>query len=504
LAPSVIITENGRSGRAQYREDARTIDGYFEFGGGDVVAIVSMGSREDWRRSHAWAMDRRAVILQFVADEVVRQRAPACTAEIDEQSGDILLRQAAAQSSPAPLPTAEGRAARFVHRFRDVKAMFGMGVLVVALLIGGLVWLGKTTLSVASAGGVPLNESVRFESEVGGRPGGIASLIQTTDPHLPRWSGRGGNETTSISILLIPLDGSTPRLVPVVGRLTPSSYSLARIMGSDGHTLWFDATGLYGVRLSDYRLVTPRDLRAANPRLDASWWDDPRGMDIIDGRLHIVRTDRSAALTIEPATWAASPTPPKASNARFERHAPGDYLAAGYLPAPDTWVGLHSSREIAGRFRPGKWVRPVEGADDAKDMRRLYRGDLERGSDSARHRIAAMAPLGDMEFLNAAFLRMDDKSEPLQLKTPDGALLIHTSAPGLSGTVVVSRVTHGGDILWRADTGLDRFRLQQILPGAEVSAFVGSRPPIPDKLSEPLVVLVDNKSGKTTSHSLWR
>ncbi|MBL9098183.1 MAG: hypothetical protein JNK07_14730, partial [Alphaproteobacteria bacterium] len=77
----VTITESGRDGRVEYGEGLHTISGYWEFGGNDVVTIVSMGSREDWQRSHAWAVDRRANILRVVADEVVRQRAPSCTAE---------------------------------------------------------------------------------------------------------------------------------------------------------------------------------------------------------------------------------------------------------------------------------------------------------------------------------------------------------------------------------------------------------------------------------------
>jgi hypothetical protein len=99
---------------------------------------------------------------------------------------------------------------------------------------------------------------------------------------------------------------------------------------------------------------------------------------------------------------------------------------------------------------------------------------------------------------------MNDKSEPLRLENPDSALMIHTSAPGGTGTLVVSRVDYQGNLVWSTDTGLDRFRLKQILPGDGVLAFIGERPPIPDKLSEPLIVLVESKTGKLTSHSLWR
>ncbi len=95
-------------------------------------------------------------------------------------------------------------------------------------------------------------------------------------------------------------------------------------MGSDGRTLWFDATGLYGVRLDDYALITPKDLRDANATLDPSWWEDPRGMDVMDGKLHVMRIDRTAAMDVDPATYKATAVTPKPSNARFRRHAPAE------------------------------------------------------------------------------------------------------------------------------------------------------------------------------------
>ena len=489
---SVTIVENGRTGTVRYTEGLHTIDGYWEFGGADVVAIVSMGTREEWQRAHAWAVGQRAGILRFVADEVVRQRAPSCTAEIDEQRGEVLLRQVGA-AGPSP----QAKAQTFVRRYSKLKAMAGIAVLLGALIIGGVMWFGKKALSVAPASGVPLGECVRTSSH-------IASLIQRTDPHLPNWSGRGGNETTSISILLITLDGSGPHMVPVIGGLSSGSYSLARILGSDGRTLWVDATGLFGVRLSDHQLITPEDLRKANPSLDPAWWNDPRGIDIVDGKLHIMNADRSAAVDVDPATGKATSVAPKPSNARFERHAPTDHLAAGFITANGSWLGLHSPEELEGGFKEKSWIKPVESAEDAKRMRRLCRAELETSSEGDHFRIRSIAPIADTEFLNAAFLRMDDRSAPLRLKDPDGALMIHTDKPGLGGRLIVSRVNAQGTIIWSVDTGLDRFQLQQILPGGDVFAFVGTRPPVEGKLSEPLVVLVENNTGKMTGHSLWR
>jgi len=509
VSRSVTITEDGRSGRVRYSDGARAIDGYFEFGGGDVVAIVSMGSPGDWQGAHAWALHDRRTILQFVADEAIRQRAPSCRAEIDEARGDILLRTASmAERDAAPPPAAQEKAQAksqaFVRRFTDLKAKLGAVVLVAALTIAALMWFVTNAFTVQPASGVPLGDAVRFASSERAFAGGIASLIQKTDPHLPRWSGRGGNDTTSISLLLIAIDGSTSRVIPVASKLTPNAYTLARIMGSDGRTLWFDVAGLKGVRLRDFKLITPQDLQAANRTFDASWWDDARQMDVVDGKLLILRPDRSTAIAIDPATLRAAPTPPVVSNARFFRDEPAHHLAAGVRMGPDLWLGLHSATELSGEFRAGRWIRPVENADHTRDMRRLYAARLTDASDGERRRIGAIAPLNDADYLNAAFLRLDDKAEPFRLRDPDSAVMIHTSTPGLAGTLVVSRTDVRGHLVWTVDTGLDRFLLRQILPGEDVLAFVGTRPPVPDKLSEPFVVLVETKTGKVSTQSLWR
>ncbi|MCC7503150.1 MAG: hypothetical protein IT229_11515 [Flavobacteriales bacterium] len=497
----MAVVENGRSGTVIYHDPAGQLSFPWEFGGGDVVAIVSMGSKEEWAGSYAWALDRRTSIMRFVAGEVVRQRAPSCTVEIDDLSGDVLLLQSGTKDrtavAGATVPAPSAKAEAFVRRYSKLKMMMGVGVLGVALVIGGVFWLGKKALSVSPRNGVPLGACVRTNTH-------IATLIQRTDPHLPHWSGRGGNETTSISIFLIPLDGSETRMIPVASELDVNSYQLSRIMGSDGQTLWFDCGGLFGVRLSDHQLITTEDLRKANEALDPGWWKDTRGMDIVDGRLHILSDDNTAAVDVDPVSWKATPVTPKPSNARFERHEPAEFLAAGVLVAPETWIGLHSAEELDAAFKIGSWVRPVEHAEDAKRLRRLCKAQLEASSDGEHSRILSMASLGATEFLNAAFLRMDDKSGPLRLSQPDGALMIFTSEPGLNGTLMVARVDMEGHPLWKIDTAIDRFDLRQILPGERYFAFVGTRPPVPDKLSEPIVVVVDNATGAMVTHSLWQ
>jgi hypothetical protein len=506
LSRTVAIVDNGRDGSVTYRGPSGTVEGYWEFGGEDVVAIVSMGSRDDWRRFGDDALADRAAILRFVADETIRQRAPTCEAQIDEQTGVILLRQSDRPRARAvsPSKTAQEKASNFVRRYRDLRAMFAGFVAVAVAVIGGLMWLGKNAATVAPATGVPLNECVRFEGQTAFQAGGIACLIQKTDPHLPNWTGRGGGETASVAIALFPADGAQPLTIPVVSGLSPTAISLARVLGSDGYTLWFDVAGLQGVRLVDGMLVGPKDLRAANPALDPSWWEDQRGMDVTGGKLHVMRPDRSAAVDIAPETLIASASAPNPPKNRMGRSSLDDYLALGLIVDGEMWLAVLSAGEMERSYARGKWIRPVENAEAGKIARRLTVAQLEPSAKGDRFKIKSIAVVNGQEFMNAAFLRANGQAEPVRLSGPGGTLMIATSEPGPRGTLTISRVDVQGNLIWSHDTALDRFNLRQILPDPSHVAFVGTRAPIPDKLSEPLLVLIDAQTGRLTTHSLWR
>jgi hypothetical protein len=342
-------------------------------------------------------------------------------------------------------------ATAWYRRYRSLRFKLGLFAALAALIIAMVLWFGKKVLSVAPENGVPLGECVRTDSH-------IATLIQSTDPHLPEISGRGGNTTASVSLLLSPLDGGEPRKLQIAEGFKPNEYALAKILGSDGQVLWFDVHGIGGVDLKRMKLLLPSEVR------------DP---------------------SVPKSAWPLAISPDR-------------YLSAGFIVAPGQWLGLHSEEELLGEFAPKKFVRRVVSQEDRKRMRRFYRGVLEAPVDDKYHRIVAMAPISETEYLNAAFLRMDEKSEALRLAGPDGALMIHTSEPGLKGLAIVSRVDTAGRLLWSTDTGIDRFHLTQILPGERSFAFVGTRPSEEGKVPEPLVVMVDNVTGKAATHSLWR
>lgn len=89
----VEVLERGRSGSVVYREAENVISFYWEFGGGDTVAIIWAEQSASWNARYPWAAARRSTILERVARELIRQKAPACRAEIDHRDGFIYLLQ---------------------------------------------------------------------------------------------------------------------------------------------------------------------------------------------------------------------------------------------------------------------------------------------------------------------------------------------------------------------------------------------------------------------------
>lgn len=520
----VTIVETGREGQVIYTEGFRHVSGYWEFGGGDVVAIVGMGSVEDWRAHHPWALERRAQILRFVADEVLRQRAPRCVASIDEASGDIRLHTsspASAASAPAggapavgpdaapvgdasaaassahrgPPAAVQGTVRRRWRRWSDIAVA-------AVLLLAAVLWAIDRWWVIDPGKGTPLGETLRTETH-------LATLIQTLQAHRPSLHRDHAKDRYRLGVFLVPLDGSAPRLVPLVEDLRGGGANLARVIGSDGRTMWIDANALHGVNLRTGAPIGVAAVRQANPGLPSALLDDSRGMDIVEGRLRLMARDRSVAYAIDPESLKARAVTPVPVNRPLRAPAPARFLAAGLVVSANQWLGLHSPAEREGAFRAGRWVRPVESAEEARQTRRLVRGQLDAsvsalGGANAGRRIVSMQPLTSTDYLDAAFLRRDEKAEPIRLKDPDGALMLHTSAPGRQGTLVVSRVNLDGTVSWSRDTALDRFTLRQILPGEEATAFVGTRVPVPDTVSEPLLVIVTHATGQVVTHSLWR
>ncbi|MBK8741352.1 MAG: hypothetical protein IPM02_18380 [Betaproteobacteria bacterium] len=486
---SVDIHEDGRSGKVVYREAARSLSFFWEFGGGDTVAIVHVGDKAAWRQQHAWAIDRRAEILQRIASETIRQKAPSCRAEIDERQGWINIRQT---TSPPRLPTQQ-------QQFLRVSAAKSKIMLIasIVLVVGVLAFWGVTqALSIRVPHGAPSGNSVRAGGE-------IATLIQTLETYVPSLHRNPDNDRYHLSLFLYPVDGSSPgRLVPLAKNLRAQEAGWAKLLGGDGRTVWFSVNGIGGLDLATGKRIGPTELRAANPTLAESW-DDPRRISF-DNRLRLTLPDRRTVVEIDPQTLKATPAQPERTQTALPL-APGvqDFLSSGVRPSPEVWLGLHSPQEAERDYKPKSWLTRAGRQPDAKEMRRLYQGQLGPELAQGNREILSMTPLSNDAYLNAAFVRSGPGADTLRLSDPDGFLMVFTSAPGLAGTLVVARVNADGKLAWKVDTGIDRFKLSQVLPDPRFAAFVGTRPAVPGKVPEPILVAIDMRSGAQSTSTLW-
>lgn len=391
-------------------------------------------------------------------------------------------------SSPRTLPPES-----LVTRLSTMKLKLALVVLAaVAVAVAA-----RSMFTIASPTGFPLGPSVRT-------PQHIATLIQALEPYVPSLHRDPANDRYRLALFLYPVDGhSNGRMVPIVKERPVGDFRLARLLGSDSRTVWFAFNGIGGVDLASGKLVGSADLRRANPTL-AEAWDDPRRASV-ERRLRVASPDRQTVLEVDPQTLKAAPVRVERAqtNLPFAVEAK-DFLSAGAHPSPGEWLGLHSASEAERDYRPRSRLAGSVHPADAKEPRRLYRGALGPELDRGYREILSMQALGGDEYLNAAFVRAGFRQQPLRLSSPDGYLMIYTSAPGLAGTLVVARTDMSGKLLWKADTGIDRFKLSQILPDERFPAFIGTRPAVPDKVPEPILVVVDTRSGASTTSTLWK
>jgi hypothetical protein len=379
-------------------------------------------------------------------------------------------------------------------RFMIVLAVIAA---VVVLIIGRAVVGG---LMVGSPTGIPLGRSIRTTNY-------IATLIETMEPYMASLNHNPDDERFRIALFARPLDVRSPgRMIPIVGKLPLSQFvHEARIIGDDGALLWFYVNEIGAFELKNGNLITARDLRRANPGLDDIWTD---GHYELGGRMTVTTHDYRRVFEIDPATLGAVPLKNASGNRRSQPDERLEaYLCSGGLASPAEWFGVHTPAEVERNFKPGSSISRENPSEKSRAGRRIYRGRVETTGFGPR--IKSMEELSSDEYISGAVVRAAADSQPLRLSAPDGFLLTYTSppnpaAPGtlFAGTRMIARVDVSGKRVWTVDTGIGD--LQQILPDTKSIALVGTRPMAPDKVSEPILVIVDNQTGAISTTSLWQ
>lgn len=82
----VRYDEQGRAGHVIFYREDKVVRFFFEFGGGNTLAYVDIPSPEEWTASTGFPMEDRAGILEYIAKDIIRVKAPGYTYEITKRA----------------------------------------------------------------------------------------------------------------------------------------------------------------------------------------------------------------------------------------------------------------------------------------------------------------------------------------------------------------------------------------------------------------------------------
>lgn len=324
----------------------------------------------------------------------------------------------------------------------------------------------------------------------------IATLIATGDPTLPTLTpNRPRQVHYRLALLLTPLTGGgSRRLLPVAANLDYRNFEKdARVLGDDGRLLWFFTTEIGAFDLPTEKLISTADLQRANPGLAEPW----NGAKFeLRKRLAFLTHDYRQTYEIDPETLRAEPAEPLDRRYRAAL-TPASFLTSGGMVSGTEWFGVHPPSDLASSYKPGLRLPRDPAPRETSERRRFYRGVIEASLTGPR--VVSMTPLNGQEYLYGALLRASRDGELLRLANPEAFLLTYQTSR-LDGSLMAARVDRGGHAQWTVNTGIGV--LDQILPGEDSLALVGKRPRVPDKLPEPILVILNLGSGATVTHSL--
>lgn len=80
----VIYSQSGRGGTITYQDGETDIPLDWEFGGGNCVVIIFVPTEAQWEKATGLPLSERLPVLEFVAQQVIRDQAPSCRYEISD------------------------------------------------------------------------------------------------------------------------------------------------------------------------------------------------------------------------------------------------------------------------------------------------------------------------------------------------------------------------------------------------------------------------------------
>ena len=88
---SLAYASNGRDGRVVFNHPKTSFDLYYEFGGNDVLAIITIPTAERWTRETKLPLNLRAPTLDFIARQIIRDQTPKPGARFTIEPDAIMM-----------------------------------------------------------------------------------------------------------------------------------------------------------------------------------------------------------------------------------------------------------------------------------------------------------------------------------------------------------------------------------------------------------------------------
>ncbi|MES1225333.1 MAG: hypothetical protein ABUT20_58170 [Bacteroidota bacterium] len=91
--PHIEYSQSGRGGTLSYVAGDKKIDFDWEFAGGNGVAIIFIPEEKYWLAHTGIPLSQRQSILEFIAKEIIDDKAPDCVYSITDNCIEILYRR---------------------------------------------------------------------------------------------------------------------------------------------------------------------------------------------------------------------------------------------------------------------------------------------------------------------------------------------------------------------------------------------------------------------------
>lgn len=368
-------------------------------------------------------------------------------------------------------------------------------------------WLGLGVLVLVFAGlaswqfvsikptGTPLGAALRTTTHV-------FQLINTQERYLPSLHRNPSRNRYRIDLLVIPIDDPAKQESFTLIRQQQANVMtpMTKILGVDGDVMWINALDTFGVHLRSKRIARMADLRRANPELEL-FLNSARAE--FSGRFVAVSPDWTYAYQFSSETLKASACPPPPRNGWLDEQRSGRVdgsLCSGGLISSNEWIAVATRDDAKGDFKPGFSLPRDFTAGEKDRQRQLYRGSAD--TSQARAPIQSVARISETEYRSANFLRAHPGGTLLRATNPESMFLMHRAGAELFAPYTLARLAPDGHVIWKAETGIGR--LEQILPGDKTITLKGERTPVPDKVPEPILVVINVATGACSTVSLWR